>query len=143
VGFHCSLNWQFLAGFVGYQRVIAAPVKGFFKSPGVKDKIDTEVIGCHGYFLPLPVFRLAASALVLVGDNRLVFDTVGKEIGCLVFLQGIKGIGQAVVKVLMGLNIGQQYLQHGGFSGKAANPVKLHDLEQDACNHGNAGFAMG
>ena len=97
VRFHRGLDREVTGGLVGHQRVIAASVKRCFIGFGLKRQTDTEMIIHYFLFFNLSVFGLPASALVFVGDHRLVFDLISEEISCLVFLQylpvsGINGL---------------------------------------------------
>ena len=58
-------------------------------------------------------------------------------------VQGIQGVCQTVIEIVMRCDTGQKGIEHRGLPGKLADPVQLHRLEQDAGNHGDTGLPMG
>jgi hypothetical protein len=82
----------------------------------------------------------------VVFDAKFVDHLSGEEhfqIADAVIIEGIQGVCQAIIEILMGSDMWQDHIQHSGISGEAAKPIKLKDLKKNARNHGDASLAVG
>ncbi len=66
----------------------------------------------------------------------------GLQVAQAEIIQGIQGIGQTIVKILLRGDARQQDIQNRGLFGKLANPVQLHHLEENSGNHGDASLSV-
>ena len=54
----------------------------------------------------------------------------------------IQRVGQAVIEILLGFDSGKDDIKHRALTGEPADPVQLHDLEQDGGDHGNGRLSV-
>ena len=96
----------------------------------------------------LPVIGDRGGVVVTrIGPNIERIDHVSCQLKLQVadtmIVQRIKGVCQSVVEILPGLDTGKDHLEHRALTGQLTDAVKLHDLEQNARDHGNGCLAVG
>lgn len=60
-----------------------------------------------------------------------------------VMIQRVQGVCQPVDEIRLGLDSGEDHIEHRALVGQLTDAVKLHHLEQNARDHGNRRLAMG